>query len=105
MSARWIKAPTTYHVRVEVVSGGTSWFDKDRLFTTGPLPSTEFPLLIITRPRGTALADAENPGIELVNLTEPVVDMMQAVVADRDGNPTWYYDVGASPAEFREPGT
>ena len=54
-----MKASTTYHMRAEVLSGGASWFDKDRLFTTGPLPSTGFPTLVITRPRGAALVDAE----------------------------------------------
>ena len=44
-----------------------------------------------------------NPGVELINLTEPIVNMMQAVVADRDGNPIWYYDVGAYQANLPIP--
>lgn len=98
-----MKASTTYHMRVEFLSGETSWLDKDRLFTTGPLPPTRFPPLVVTRPIGAAPVDAENPGVELINLTEPVVNMMEAVVADRDGNPIWYYDVGADQANLPTP--
>jgi arylsulfate sulfotransferase len=98
-----MKASTTYHMRAQIRSGGTSWFDKDRLFTTGPLPSIEFPTLVVTRPNSGVLAAAENPGVELINLTEPSVGMMQAIVADRDGNPIWYYDVGADQANLPDP--
>lgn len=98
-----MKASTTYHMRAEVLSGGTSWFDRDRVFATGPLPSTEFPTLVVTRPTSTALAANENSGVELINLTEPRVNMMQAVVADRDGKPIWYYDVGAAQANLPVP--
>jgi arylsulfate sulfotransferase len=99
-----MRASTTYHMRVEVLSGETSWFDKDRQFTTGPLPSTQFPTLVITRPpEGASDIGAENPGVELINLTEPVANMMQAIVADRDGNPIWYYDVGAEQANLPIP--
>jgi len=48
----------------------------------------------------TLLKRAENPGVELINLTEPVANMIQAVVTDRDGNPIWYYDVGADQANL-----
>jgi arylsulfate sulfotransferase len=98
-----MKASTTYHMRAEVHSDGISWFDKDWLLATGPLPSTRFPTLIVTRPNSALLAATENPGVELINLTEPTVNMMQAVVADRDGNPIWYYDVGADHANLPDP--
>ena len=98
-----MKASTTYHMRAEVISGGTSWFDKDQLFVTGPLPSTKFPTLVVTRPNSAVPAATENPGVELINLTEPSVNMMQAIVADRDGNPIWYYDVGADQANLPDP--
>src|ERR1700730_3695791 len=42
-----MKASTIYHMRAEVLSGMTSWFDKDRVFATGPLPSTKFPTLVV----------------------------------------------------------
>lgn len=98
-----MKASTTYHMRAEVLSGGTSWFDKDRLFVTGPLPSTSFPTLVVTRPSSTVPVATENPGVELINLTEPRANMIEAVVADRDGNPIWYYDVGADQANLPDP--
>jgi arylsulfate sulfotransferase len=90
-----MKASTTYHMRAEVLSGGSSWLDKDRVFVTGRVASAKFPTLVVTRPKPTVQVAAENPGVELINLTEPGVSIMQAVVADRDGNPIWYYDVGA----------
>jgi len=98
-----MKASTTYYMRLEVHSGKTSWFDKDRLFTTGPLPSMKFPISVITRSASVALGHGENPGVELINLTEPIVNMIQAVVTDRDGNPIWYYDVGADQANLPTP--
>jgi hypothetical protein len=98
-----MKPLTTYHMRAEVLANGASWLDKDRVFDTGPLPSTNFPTLVVTRPSTPFLGATENPGVELVNLTEPVVNMMQAVVADRDGNPIWFYDVGADQANLPAP--
>ena len=53
--------------------------------------------------QSAGLVDAENPGVELINLTEPVANMMQAVVADRDGSPIWYYDVGSDQANLPSP--
>jgi arylsulfate sulfotransferase len=98
-----MKASTTYHMRAEVLSGLSSWLDKDRVFVTGHVPSAKFPALVVTRPRSTAQLATENPGVELINLTEPSVSIMQAVVADRDGNPIWYYDVGADQANLPIP--
>ena len=98
-----MKASTSYHMRAEILSGRNAWFDKDRVFATGPLPSTMFPTLVVTRANSAILAASENPGVELINLTEPGVHMMQAVVADRDGNPIWYYDVGADQENLPSP--
>jgi arylsulfate sulfotransferase len=98
-----MKPSTTYHMRAEVFSNGNSWFDVDREYTTGPLPSVKFPTLVVTRPNPPILGAAENSGVELVNLTEPVANMMQAIVSDRDGNPIWYYDVGSDQANLPEP--
>lgn len=99
-----MRASTTYHMRAEVLSpDGSSWFDKDRVFVTGPIPSAKFPTLVVSRPTFTAQVTTENPGVELINLTEPGVNLMQAVVADRDGNPIWYYDVGADQANLPIP--
>ena len=90
-----MRAAAAYHMRAELVSGASHWFDKDHVFVTGPLPSTKFPTLVVTRPPTSTRAATENPGVELINLTEPGVHMIEAVVADRDGYPIWYYDVGA----------
>ena len=98
-----MKASTTYHMRAEVRSNASSWFDKDRVFVTGPVASAKFPTLAVTRLRSTAEVASENPGVELINLTEPGVNIIQAVVADRDGNPIWYYDVGTAQANLPIP--
>lgn len=98
-----MKASTTYHMRAEVLSDGNSWFDEDRLFVTGPLPLMTFPALVVTRPNSEVPVVTENPGVELINLTEPRANMIEAVVADRDGNPIWYYDVGADQANLPDP--
>lgn len=102
-----MRASTTYHMRAEVSDGtsgvGADWFDQDHVFVTGPLPSIQFPTLMVTRPGAAALVGAENPGVELINLTEPVANMMQALVADRDGSPIWYYDVGSYQANLPSP--
>jgi arylsulfate sulfotransferase len=98
-----MRASTKYHMRVEIVSDGISWLDRDRLFTTGPLPSIKFPALNVTRPNLASLETNENPGIELINVAELGAHMMQALVADRDGNPIWYYDVGAAQANVPIP--
>jgi arylsulfate sulfotransferase len=98
-----MKASTTYHMRAEVLSEGATWLDADRLFVSGPLPATKFPTLLVTRPNPSLADAAENSGVELINLTEPVPNMMQALVADRDGNPIWFYDVGADQANLPNP--
>jgi S1-C subfamily serine protease len=55
---------------------------------------------VVTRPAANA---NENAGVELINLTEPISNLMEAVVADRDGNPIWFYDVGADQANVPYP--
>jgi hypothetical protein len=65
----------------------------DTTFKTGPLPSTPFPQMTVSRPNSSS-ASAENPGIELVNIFAPGAPLVQTYVTDRDGNPIWYYDVG-----------
>jgi hypothetical protein len=94
-----MKPSTSYHMRAELRSDENSWFDTDHVFLTGPLPSTEFPSLVVTRPAASQNAN-ENAGVELINLTEPIANLMEAVVTDRDGNPIWFYDVGADQANI-----
>jgi len=97
-----MKPSSSYHMRAEIRSEASSWFDVDHVFLTGPLPSINFPGLEVTRPADSANAQ-ESPGVELINLTEPVSNLMEAVVADRDGNPIWFYDVGADQANVPYP--
>ena len=53
-----MRASTTYHMRAEVSDGtsgvGADWFDQDHVFVTGPLPSIQFPTLMVTRPGAAA---------------------------------------------------
>jgi arylsulfate sulfotransferase len=98
-----MKASSTYHLRAEVRFEDNSWFDEDHIFVTGPLPPINFPTLVITRPSSSSPEATENAGVELINLSEPVPNMMQALVADRDGNPIWFYDVGADQANLPYP--
>lgn len=89
-----MRASTTYHMRAQAqsqCSGNTSTFASgDLTFTTGPLPSINFPTLAVTRPNPSATSP-ENPGIEMVNVT---ANGTPALFTDRDAIPIWYYDVG-----------
>src|SRR5581483_4483402 len=91
-----MKASTTYHMRSTTTCAGNTFSSADQTFTTGALPaSTTFPTITVSRPN-PGLTPAENPGIELVNVFAPNNNTMQALFTDRDGNPIWYYDVGAA---------
>jgi arylsulfate sulfotransferase len=90
-----MKASTTYHMRAQAQAqcSGPPYAvtSDDTTFTTGPLPSLPFPALSVTRPSPSATSP-ENPGIELIDI--PLAGT-PAFFTDRDGNPIWYYDVGA----------
>ena len=90
-----MKASTIYHMRAQVQCVGNTVPSEDFTFATGPLPSIPFPTLQVTRPN-PGLATSESPGIELVNLIVPNSSTMQSFFTDRDGNPIWYYDIGAN---------
>ncbi|SRR6266567_1716917 len=96
-----MRAATTYHMRSHLTCGGSPWTSRDQTFTTGPLPSTSFPTLTITRPN-PSLSSTESPGIELLNLLDitGTSKMIQSLVTDRDGNPIWYYDTGVKQGYF-----
>jgi arylsulfate sulfotransferase len=94
---------TTYHMRAHVNYDSGSWVDQDRTFTTGPLPgqglaSPTFarpfpPGLTVTRP---ALGLSPQPGVEYLDVVAPAnTPIMEALVADMDGNVIWYYYAGA----------
>lgn len=88
----------TYHMRAHVDwYPGISWVDQDQTFKTGPLPSPP-PKLTVTRPN-PSLSSTENPGIEMLSLIG-TGNMLHALFTDRDANPIWYYDVGASAGDL-----
>lgn len=88
-----MRASTTYHMRSQLQCGGNTLTSADSTFTTGPLPASPiFPSLQVSRPN-PSLSNFESPGVELFDLIG-ISTEMQAFVADRDGNPIWYYDVG-----------
>jgi hypothetical protein len=91
-----MRASTTYHMRAQItcLDSGQSISTPDTTFTTGPLPSVPFPQMTVDRP-SPSKTSPENPGVELVNIFAPGAEIVQTYVTDRDGNPIWYYDVGA----------
>ena len=90
-----MRPSTTYHMQSIVQCTVKTFTSADQTFTTGPLPSTPFPSMTVTRLNGSSKS-AENPGIELVNIFAPGSKVMQGFFVDRDANPIWYYDVGAA---------
>jgi arylsulfate sulfotransferase len=88
-----MRASTTYHMRSHVQCFGNELTSADLTFTTGPLPSTPFPTLKMSRPT-PSLSSTENPGIELIDIIDASQNLIQALFTDRDANPIWYYDVG-----------
>ena len=84
-----MKPSTTYHMRSDVQCGNSTSNSGDTTFTTGALPSLDFPTLTVTRPN-PSLRSSENPGIEMMDIA---VDDVPAFFTDRDGNVIWYYSV------------
>ncbi len=80
-----MRANTVYHMRARVeLASGTTIFDSDHTFTTGPLPTASFPT--VTVPTGGALT--AGAGVDLVSSLNSNVS---AVVLDHDGSVVWYY--------------
>jgi arylsulfate sulfotransferase len=78
-------ANSTYHMRARVILGsGSTLLDTDHTFTTGPLPSTAFPTVIVSPAAGLA----KGAGVELVSAIEIKIG---AVAYDTDGSIIWYY--------------
>lgn len=94
-----MRASTTYHMRSQVQCQDATLTSQDTTFKTGPLPAVPFPTLQVRRPN-PSLSSTENPGIEQVTINAPSVRAVEAVVADRDGNPIWYYNVGPENVPF-----
>lgn len=92
-----MRASTTYHMRSTFQCLGNTWTSDDQTFTTGPLPSTPFPSITVSRPNPSAAT--ENPGIEMFSevtfgsISAPAPNMMEAFFTDRDGHPIWYYEM------------
>ena len=91
-----MRASTTYHMRPQVQCGSETIMGSDTTFTTGALPSIQFPIVSVTRPH-PSLSSLESPGIE--SITVPVAGT-PALFTDRDAHPIWYYDVGAGSYPF-----
>jgi arylsulfate sulfotransferase len=92
-----MKPNTAYHMRAHFSGEGLSWTDEDHIFKTGPLPSPP-PKLTVTRPN-PSLSSTENPGIEMLSLIG-AGNTLHALFTDRDANPIWYYDGGASAGDL-----
>jgi arylsulfate sulfotransferase len=92
-----MRASTTYHMRshYKCYNSASPSVTGDQTFTTGPLPSTPFPKVTVSRPN-PSLSSSENPGIELVDVFAPNTNVEQSFFTDRDANPIWYYDVGVA---------
>ena len=99
-----MRASTTYHMRVQRQCPGITDESLDKTFTTGAPPSSlPFPAIQVSRPQSVSVSTPENSGIELIDTINSTANLMQAYFTDRDGNPIWYYDVGAnnSPFDFK----
>ena len=94
-----MKASTTYHMLSHVQCFGNTLTSADRTFTTGPLPSTPFPSLVVSRPN-PSLTPAENPGVELIDVFALGSNVTQAFFTDRDAHPIWYYDLPQGEAPY-----
>jgi hypothetical protein len=92
-----MRASTTYHMRATYSCNGSTYTSQDQTFTTGPLPSSRFPSLVVNHPN-PSLSSLENPGIELLDTLDagPNSGIMKAVITDRDAHPIWYYDTGVA---------
>ena len=82
-----MQANTTYHMQAQVqYSNGVTAFDSDRTFTTGSYPAGLLPTLTAT----TAPGQTPQPGIEMIN---PIESVVQLLATDLSGNIIWaYYD-------------
>jgi arylsulfate sulfotransferase len=79
-----MRPSTTYHLRARVaLDDGTTLVDSDHTFTTGALPQTTFPAVMVT-PSGLA----SSGGVDLVS---GVGTNVSAAVFDTDGSIIWYY--------------
>ena len=100
-----MKPSTAYHMRAKLsLNGNVVWTDRDRVFTTAALGAVPPPPIVVTRP-DPSLATAENPGVELIAYSAPAgaAPTLQTLVADRDGNPIWFYAPPDGTPSFLKP--
>lgn len=84
-----MKASTTYHMRARIRFSDGKWITtQDQTFPTGALPSGVLPTITAS----TVPGQTPSPGVELVNVIDPVG---VSVVADFEANVLWYYDNSA----------
>lgn len=87
-----MRPATTYHMRAQIeYTSGTTLYDSDHTFTTGPLPSNiaSFPHVTIAPGSSTSVQ-----GVDVVSALGPNVT---AAVFDKDGSLIWYYYDPAMP--------
>jgi hypothetical protein len=95
-----MRASTAYHMRAQVQCAEATLASQDMTFTTGPLPSTTFPVIQVKRPNSLS-GTSENPGIELIDVVALSDNpLLGTLFTDRDANPIWYYDAGLGTYEF-----
>jgi arylsulfate sulfotransferase len=95
-----MRASTTYHMSVQVACQDATLTSADMTFQTGPLPSTPFPTLTVTRPNPSS-SSPENPGIELIDVIQQGSNsLLGTLFTDRDANPIWYYDSGPGTSAY-----
>ncbi len=84
-----MRAQTEYHMRARIQFPQGKWeTTPDQTFTTGALPSNILPTLTAS----TTPGQSPSPGVELVNVIDPVGI---SVVTDFAANILWYYDNAA----------
>ncbi len=82
-------ASTTYHMRARIQWNDGKWLTTaDQTFPTGSLPVGILPTLTAT----TAPGQSPSPGVELVNVIDPIGI---SLVTDMAGNIIWYYNNAA----------
>jgi arylsulfate sulfotransferase len=100
-----MKPSTAYHVRAKLsANGSVVWTDRDHVFTTAALGAVPAPPIVVTRPN-PSLSASENPGVELIAYSVPAgaAPTLQTFVADRDGNPIWFYAPPDGTPSFLKP--
>lgn len=82
-----MRASSTYQLRAKLtLPDGTIFYDSNRSFTTGDVPTERLPQLAVTK-----LGVPAN-GLEQLTLIGSSYDRLRSLITDIDGNVVWYYD-------------